>query len=151
MIYLGIIAIIFLGEYLLKNRIEKSRKEGQTQKILGGCILLRKHHNKGFALNKGSENQPLVAAISLGLTVLCTLFFIVGLGKKGNALLHAGLAMMLGGAYSNTYDRLRRKYVVDYFSFAVPIRKIRNIIFNLSDLCIIIGAMMSVFANIENK
>ena len=87
----------------------------------------------------------------LGLPFIAYTFFIVSLGKKGNALLHAGLAMMLGGAYSNTYDRLRRKYVVDYFSFAVPIRKIRNIIFNFSDLCIIIGAMMSVSANIENK
>lgn len=146
MVYIGIIAAVFLGDYLLKNWIEKHRKEGETREILGGCLLVRKHHNKGFALNKGSEKQALVAAISLGLAVFCTILFIGSLTKKGSALLNAGLALLLGGAYSNTYDRLRRKYVVDYFSFGVPVKEIRRIIFNISDMCIIIGALVCVIA-----
>lgn len=146
MIYIGIIAVIFLGDYLLKNRIEKHKTEGETQEILGGCLLIRKHHNKGFALNKGSKRQPIVAAISLGLAVFCTLLFIGSLTNKGSALLHTGLALLLGGAYSNTYDRLRRKYVVDYFSFGVPVKRVRRIIFNISDMCIMIGAFICVIA-----
>ena len=38
----------------------------------------------------------------------------VTLGQKGKAALKLGLAFLLGGAFSNTYDRLKRKYVVDY-------------------------------------
>ena len=55
----------------------------------------------------------------MGLTVLVTLLFVLTLGTKGNKALKTGLAMLLGGAFSNTYDRLKRKYVVDYFSFGV--------------------------------
>jgi len=146
MIYIMIVSAIFLGDFLLKNWIEKNQKEGEIRKILGGCFLVRKHHNKGFLLNKCSDNQSLVAALSLGMAVFCTLLFVVSLGKKGNALLRTGLALLLGGAYNNTYDRLRRKYVVDYFSFGVPVGKIRNLIFNISDLAIMIGAMISAIA-----
>lgn len=141
-----IIAVIYTGDYLLKNWIEKNKTEGETQKILGGCLLIRKHHNKGFVMDKGSKRQPLVAAVSLGLAVFCTLLFIGSLTGKGSGLLHTGLALLLGGAYSNTYDRLRRKYVVDYFSFGVPVKGIRRIIFNISDICIMIGALVCVIA-----
>ena len=146
MIYIAIIVVIFIGDALIKNYVERNERESITRKIMGGTILIRKHHNKGFMLNKGSNSQPFVAAVSLGLAVFCTLIFIVTLGNKGNILLNTGLALLLGGAYSNTYDRLKRKYVVDYFSFGVPINAIRRIIFNLSDICIMIGAMLSAIA-----
>ena len=55
-----------------------------------------------------------------------------------------GLSVLLGGSFSNTYDRLKRKYVVDYFSFNVKCCGIRRIVFNISDFCIMIGAAMAV-------
>lgn len=142
MVYLGIIAVIFTGEWLLKNRIEKKEKEDVDRIAPGGFLLIRKHHNRGFALNKASARQPFVAAVSLGLAVFCTLLFAASLGHRGNTLLRTGFALLLGGAYSNTYDRLSRKYVVDYFSFNVPVKGIQNIIFNISDFCILIGALL---------
>lgn len=141
-IYILIVAGIFLLDLYVKNRIERTEKEGETRKILGGRLLLRRHHNRGLALNKGSGLQPLVAAISLGLTVLCTVLFILSLGKRGNLLLHTGLALLLGGAYSNTYDRLKRKFVVDYVSFPVKWKRFSDIIFNISDFCILVGALL---------
>ncbi len=146
MLYLGIIVVIFLGEFHLKNWIEKNIKEGAIRKLSGGFLLICKHHNRGFVLNKASSKQPLVAALSLGLAVFCTVLFLATLGSRGNTLLRMGLALLLGGAYSNTYDRIRRKYVVDYFSFNIPVEGIRNIIFNLSDFCIMIGALLCVLA-----
>ena len=53
------------------------------------------------------------------------------------------LALLLGGSFSNTYDRLRRKYVVDYLSFPVKWKWFRDIVFNISDFCIIIGALLA--------
>ena len=58
-------------------------------------------------------------------------------------MLKWGLTLLLGGAYSNTYDRLARKYVVDYVSFNGPFR-LRNVMFNIGDFCIMIGALISV-------
>ena len=69
----------------------------------------------------------------------------VAFGRAGrtNNLLRLGLALLLGGAFSNTYDRLRRGYVVDYVSFPVKWQAFRKIVFNCSDFCIIIGALLS--------
>ena len=146
MVYIIIVILIFVLDLLIKNYIERGVRENENRKILKGTLLIRKHHNKGFALNKGSNARVMVAAVSLGMAVFCTFLFVASLGNKGNSLLNTALALLLGGAYSNTYDRLKRKYVVDYFSFNVPIQSVRRIIFNLSDMFIIIGAMLSAIA-----
>lgn len=143
LLYLGIIAAIFTGELWIKNKIEKEGVEQIEHSILGGKIIIGKHHNKGAAFNTGEKRQPLVAFISCIVTLFCLILFIVSLGNRGNVVLRSALALLLGGAFSNTYDRLKRKYVVDYFSFGVKNKKIRNIIFNISDFCILIGALIS--------
>ncbi|MDE6319457.1 MAG: signal peptidase II, partial [Lachnospiraceae bacterium] len=50
-----------------------------------------------------------------------------------------------------TYDRLVRKYVVDYVSFPVRNPRIRRIVFNISDFCILIGALLMTFAQIRES
>ena len=64
-------------------------------------------------------------------------------------MLKFGLSLLLGGAFSNTYDRLRRGYVVDYFRLNVPAKRIWNLIFNISDFCIVIGAVLVVLGEQE--
>ena len=59
----------------------------------------------------------------------------------GKKLLKAGLSLLLGGAFSNTYDRVMREYVVDYVSLKTGIAAIDRVVFNLADLCILIGTM----------
>ena len=140
---LMILAGIFWGDYILKNYIEKHVDEREERKICQGKLLIRKHHNKGMMLNAGQKRRKLVAAISLIFTVVLTLVFIVSLGHRGNHLLRLGLSLLLGGAFSNTYDRLRRGYVVDYLSFPVKWERFRRIVFNCSDFCIIIGSLLS--------
>ena len=83
--------------------------------------------------------------ISVALSALLTVVYAMTLGMAGKGMLKWGLTLLLGGAYTNTYDRLTRKYVVDYVSFNVPFRWLRRIIFNIGDFCIVIGAMLSVF------
>lgn len=139
-----IIAGIFLGDLWIKNKVEKNGIEGQTKEIMKGKLLIRKHHNRGAVLNVGQHRRIVVAALSLGLCVCCTGVFCFSLTGKGNTLLKTGLALLLGGAYSNTYDRLKRKYVVDYFSIGVKWQRLRSIIFNISDFCIAIGAVLCI-------
>ncbi len=143
---IGLMAAIFAGELYLKNRIEKRCKDGGTGELWKGMILIRKCYNRGAVLGVGQKKSRLVAALSVILTVAAFVCFLMSFGQRGNRLLSFALALLLGGAFSNTYDRLKRKYVVDYFSFGVKWKPLRNIVFNLSDFCIIIGAVLGVIA-----
>lgn len=140
---IGIIAAIFFGDLWIKNYIEKNVAEGSEKKLLGGSLLIRRHHNKGMALNWGDKKRSLVAIVSVVFTVVMFAVFICSFGQRGNNLLRVGLALLLGGGFSNTYDRLKRKYVVDYVSFGVKWQGLRKIVFNCSDFCIMIGALLT--------
>ncbi len=141
LVCVSIIAAVFAGDLWIKNYIERTGSESEIRQLWKGRILIRKHHNRGAVLNVGQARRKLVAAISVVMTVAAVVIFILSLGQKGNHVLRIGLALLLGGAFSNTYDRLKRKYVVDYFSFGVKWKPLRNVIFNLSDFCIMIGAL----------
>ena len=81
--------------------------------------------------------------ISILLTAILTVVFLLTLGTAGKGLLKWGLTLLLGGAYTNTYDRMKRKYVVDYVSFNVPVKAVRQVVFNIRDFCIMIGALLT--------
>ena len=142
---------IFVVDTLIKNHIENTGNEGEEKPILGGRLLLRKYRNRGAFLNAGQRRRGLVSVLSLALTLGVTMLFLVTFTYRGSKVLKAGLAFLLGGAYSNTYDRLVRKYVVDYVSFPVKNQKIRNIVFNISDFCIMVGALLMVIGSAETR
>lgn len=141
-IFAALAAGIFLLDLLIKNHIEAHLEQGEEQSLCGGKLLIRKYHNRGAFLDVGEKKQKAVAFLSLLLTLFMTVAFLATFSMRGNSTLRAGLALLLGGAYSNTYDRLTRKYVVDYVSFPVKNKRLRQIVFNVSDFCIIIGALM---------
>ena len=149
--YLAVILGIFGLELGIKNHIEKEKTEGRDEKAMGGALLIRKHHNRGAFLNVGQKNRVTVAALSAFLTVFATGIFVATLGQSGRGMLKWGLTLLLGGAYSNTYDRLFRKYVVDYVSFNVPMKGFRRVVFNIGDFCIMIGALLSAVGYCQNS
>lgn len=141
--YLAVILGIFGLEWQIKKYIEETKTEDVQEEKGNDFLLIRKHHNRGAFLNVGQHKQKLVMAVSVLLSLVVTVLFVMTLGQAGNGILKWGLTLLLGGAYSNTYDRLFRKYVVDYVSFNVPCR-LRKVIFNIGDFCIMIGALLCV-------
>lgn len=142
--YILTILTIFTGELFWKDHVEKEIPEGSAKTVLHNTIILTKHHNRGAVLNTGEKRPEIVKWISVALTFLASVLFVCTCGLAGKGLMKFGLSFLLGGAFSNTYDRLKRGYVVDYFRLNVPVKKIRNIIFNVSDFCIILGALLIV-------
>lgn len=142
--YLAVIFGIFGLDISIKNHIEEHLGEKEQQSKCGGFLIIQKYHNKGAFLNVGQSRQKIVAVLSVMLTLLMTVLFAISLTKAGSGTLKWGLSLLLGGAYSNTYDRLKRKYVVDYVSFQMPFKKLRQIVFNIGDFGIMIGAMLMV-------
>ena len=54
------------------------------------------------------------------------------------------LALLLGGGLNNLYDRYTKGHVVDYFHLNFGPKWLRAIVFNISDFCIFIGALLAV-------
>lgn len=140
--YILLSFIIFIGELFQKNRVEAEIKENSSKKALHNTIILTKYHNYGAMLDAGAKKPRLIRLLSVFLTAMAAVLFLFSLGMAGNGLLKTGFSLLLGGAFSNTYDRIKRGYVVDYFRINVPVKAVRRIIFNVSDFCIIIGAAM---------
>lgn len=139
----AIAAVIFAVELVIKGTVEKRIKEGEVKPFLGKMCWLRNYHNSGAMLELGKKRKGIVAFLSVAFTfllfilALLSVYLGAGTGKAKTAL-----ALVLGGAFSNTYDRLKRKYVVDYLSLRVKNKRLRSIVFNLADLCIFTGCAM---------
>ena len=142
--YIAVVLGIFGIELGIKEYIEKNKTEGSSEQKLFGALLIRKHHNKGMLLNAGENRQGAVMLLSVLLSMVATAVFVMTLGHAGGGLLKWGLALLLGGAYSNTYDRVKKGFVTDYLNFPKMPGKIKNIVFNISDFCILIGTLLVV-------
>lgn len=148
-IYTAIAALLCGADSLIKYAIERNHPDGELRPTLHGKIIIRKFHNKGAMLNLGASRQQTMAVLSVIFTVFMTGVYVGTLGTRGRHMLKTGLSLILGGAYSNTYDRLFRKYVVDYVSFEVRNPRLRNIVFNLSDFGIMIGSCLLVISQMR--
>ena len=103
-----------------------------------GLIKVHKNHNAGFPFGFMKERPELVKGIPLMVIsamagALCAL-----LQDKGKTAQKAGIAIIIGGALSNLYDRVVRGYVVDYFS--IEWEPIKKVVFNLGDMFVFLGS-----------
>ncbi|MCI8483900.1 MAG: signal peptidase II [Lachnospiraceae bacterium] len=142
--YAAVAAAIFAGDFFLKECIEKQEEEKQETEICRGRVILKRYHNKGAALNFMEKQPGVVRAVSGAIVLFVGIFWYLLLQKKENPMVLLGLSLLLGGGAGNFYDRTARGYVVDYFSFCTPWKKLNQVVFNLSDLCIFLGSLLVV-------
>ena len=146
MLYIFLVIIIIFAEWKLKGYFEGVYDFKEQKLVFKDCIRLRKYHNHGAFLNMMEKKKKLLHVISIIFTLIIAVFFLFTLCRKGNRILKLGLAFLLGGAFNNTYDRLSRDYVVDYFSFCSPWDGLNKVVFNISDFCIILGTLLTVLS-----
>lgn len=151
MVYIIVILAIFILDFKIKKQIEEKEKLGDSREILGGRILIRQFHNTGAMLSFLEKRQKLVELVSLLFTAGLSVFYIILLFKKGYHGLKLAFSFILGGAFSNVFDRITKKYVVDYFSFNTRVKQIRNIIFNISDIFIFVGSFLVLVFSLFSK
>lgn len=141
MIYILIAAAVFLLDWNIKNYIERHFNAGKTKDILKGKITLRKQYNKGFSFNILKDKAGFVKKVSAVVFGALVIAFIIALRQKNKTIKKLGLSLCTGGAASNVYDRLKRGYVIDYFT--INIKSVKNIVFNLGDIFILTGSLMT--------
>ena len=146
---------IWAADETIKRRVESEvipeNGKGAERKVFGGRIIFHRFHNGGAAFSSGKKNK-VVTVLAVIFSVIMTTVFFAPVSKESTKLMRCGLAMMLGGAYSNTYDRVHRGYVVDYVSFRNRHSDyMSGIVYNISDFFIAAGALIIVLSSFNEK
>ena len=119
-------------------------RKGDWKEYLSPRIELLE--NKGAASGVLAKHPKILKTISAAMLCFCAL----ALGKerqKGKATMAGvGYALLLGGGLSNFIDRVKKGSVTDYIRFPkFPVKKISELVFNLSDFGIFAGVFCLLF------
>ena len=142
-VFFSSITIFLLAvDVAAKSFIEETMEVNEEKKLLADKITLCKVYNEGFALNFFQKYPSIVKITSLVMSVLITIYQICLFFRKGNTLIKLGTSLLVAGAWSNTLDRILRGKVIDYFSFNVKWKKLKELAFNLGDMFIVLGSIL---------
>ena len=141
---------LFLCDQLIKNKVEQTMELHENKEILHNQITLTRYHNDGVAFNILEKHKKIVAALSVGLSTFLSFWSYDLFSKKSETkqspLCKFAFILLLSSAWSNTYDRIKKGFVIDYFYFNTKWKRLRNTIFNLADMFIFLGAfLLSIF------
>lgn len=138
MIYtLMIIAMVLLDRWS-KIWAQEVLMKLETIPLINNVFHLTYVENTGaaFSILRGKVGFLIVftGLVLLGLFV----FLVISIKKKESKVLLIALAMVIGGAIGNMYDRIFLGYVVDYFDF----RLINFAVFNVADVFVVCGSIL---------
>lgn len=133
-------AIILLADLQIKSVVEEADPADFPKELeaFKGFIILRRSHNAGFPMGILKDKPELVKILPLTVLSGVAGIFLWLFPRKGHALEKAGASLVLAGGISNLWDRWKRGYVVDYFSFRI--KKLEKIVFNIGDMAVFAGA-----------
>lgn len=144
MIYFLITAGVFVADLCIKHYMDKNYTRKTKHPRMGGRIILEKYYNNGATLNLLSHRPQMMRLLHTIVLVIVGVFSYFLMRLSGRPLEKTGIALLLGGGLSNLFDRYTKGHVVDYFHINIGPKYFRSIIFNISDFCIFIGALLSV-------
>lgn len=144
MSYLFLAAGVFLLDFILKSYIDRKYARKVQHPRLNGAITLEKYYNSGAALNLLARKPKFLKFLHTVLLIAVGTVYYFVLRYSNRPVTKTGLSLLLGGGLSNLFDRYTKGHVVDYFRISIGPKWLRRIIFNVSDFCIFIGALLAV-------
>lgn len=149
--FLGLAAGIFAADYKIKEYVNSEWLQGSKREILDGRLILRNCHNQGFS----GVLKPINPAYGIEISGLVlggvSWEFLRQTFEGGKKTARLGLAMVLGGGAGNYVERRKKGAVTDYVSLGVGNSKVRKWVFNLSDVCIVLGGLLWAGASLLPK
>jgi signal peptidase II len=136
-------ALVILADRLTKNAIIHRIRPGYSIPVIPGVFRLSHVLNTGAAFSLMENWPPNAVRLGLiGFSIAAAIIVFAMLWRTGRAisLTSVALALILGGALGNLYDRIRFHHVVDFL--AVKIYHYNWPDFNVADSCIVIGACL---------
>jgi len=141
---LVIAAVVVLLDRITKHIVVHQLPNGQAHTVIPGIFRITDVHNTGAAFSMFAEtaSPATVRNILIAFSVFAVLILLAMLWRVGHTITvsSVALALILGGAVGNLYDRVRYHYVVDFLE--VHIHTYHWPDFNAADSCIVIGACL---------
>jgi signal peptidase II len=136
--WLALAALLALADQASKAAISASLRTGEVRGITPFFNLVLAH-NRGAAFSFLADAGGWQRALFIAIAVLATAVIVAMLARhSGDRLFSAGLALILGGALGNLWDRIALGYVVDFLDFHASGWHFWA--FNLADSAITVGA-----------
>lgn len=147
--WLGISAIVIALDLYTKQLIQQAFQFGEQLKVASFFDVVHFHNEGaafGFLNDAGGWQKWFFASISIVAAIV-----IIYLLKKHNneKLFCFGLALILGGALGNLYDRVTLGYVVDFLSFHLNDNYFPA--FNVADSAISVGVGILLVDSFKSK
>jgi signal peptidase II len=143
-VMLVISAAVVLIDRITKRIVVHQLPNGQAHTVIPGIFRITDVHNTGAAFSMFAEtaSPATVRNILIAFSVFAVLILLAMLWRVGHTITvsSVALALILGGAFGNLYDRVRYHYVVDFLE--VRIYHYHWPDFNAADSCIVIGACL---------
>ncbi len=136
-------AIVVLCDRLSKLWIQKHIVPGYAIPVIPHVFRLTHVLNTGAAFSLLATFPPNAVRIGLVIfSILAVIIVFIMLWRTGRAfsLTSIALALILGGALANLYDRIRFHHVVDFLEVTIVHYHWPD--FNVADSCIVIGACL---------
>ena len=117
--WLSISAIVVAFDLATKHLIQQNFVFGDLHSVTSFFDLVR-YHNEGSAFGFLNDAGGWQKWFFNGIAIVASIVIIYLLKKQSNQKLFCvGLALVLGGAIGNLYDRLTLGYVVDFLNFHI--------------------------------
>jgi len=149
--YLWLTVVIVALDLVTKAIVSEHFSLYETLVIIPGWFNLTLAHNAGaafsFLADESGWQRWFFAIIALVISIVL-LFWIKGL-QSHERWMAIALALVLGGALGNLWDRLTLGYVVDFLDFYYKTHHWPA--FNIADMAISIGAVMLIIDALLHK
>ncbi len=134
---------VLVTDRLTKTLVERLTIAGWHRSVIPGFFDLVHTRNPGIAFGLLADSRlpwVRVALIGLSLVAAVAMAWLLVAGRAGGQRSRAGIALILGGAAGNLFDRLLDGGVVDFLLFYF--RSFEWPAFNVADAAIVIGAAL---------
>jgi len=141
---LSITALVIILDRVTKFIIDRHLPNGSAHTLIPGVLRITHVLNTGAAFSMFAESTS-PETVRLGLvafSVLAAIMVFVMLWRLGRTitLTSVALALILGGALGNLYDRIHYHFVIDFIEVTIVHYHWPD--FNVADSCIVTGACL---------
>jgi signal peptidase II len=143
--YISIVLIFLLDRFTKLYVISLNEKNNNSELFSSQFLNIRLIWNEGiaFGLFSFKENYLYNFMTAIILIVIIIIFVMI---IKNEGFTKYSLAIILGGALGNFYDRIYYRAVPDFIDF--HLENFHWFIFNVSDIFITIGVVLMIFTEI---